>query len=71
MINSDVYICVNLYTNVRVSVYCKCTACVQAELCLYLCVCFSVGTYLLAVGLRPDELEARNALLGAHNPDIF
>lgn len=30
-----------------------------------------MGTYLLAVGLVPDELEAWNSLLRAHHSDIF
>lgn len=39
------------------SIYCKCE-CVSSS-------------YLIAVGLVPDELEAWNALLGAHHSDIF
>ena len=57
-----------VYMNYRHgSVYCKCTVHVQ----VYLWVCCSVGTYLVAAGLVPDELEPWNALLGARHSDIF
>lgn len=55
-----VYICVSF---MYVSIYCKCTVCLWA--------CCSMGTYLMAVGLVLDELEAWNALLRARHSDIL